>query len=108
LSNVALKVFPDLASHNLAAMLRRGLLVTCNSDDPAYFGGYISDNYIAVAAALDLDDDEIVALARNSFLASFIAPDEKERHLAAVDATSAGRLSGPNSAPDRRPGSQST
>ena len=92
LSNVQLRVFPDLASHNLAAMLRRGLLVTVNSDDPAYFGGYIADNFIAVADALDLDDKEIVQLARNSFLASFVSADEKERHLAAVDATVAGRL----------------
>ena len=84
LSNVQLKVFPDLASHNLAAMLRCGLLVTCNSDDPAYFGGYIAENYIAVADALALTDEEIVELARNSFVASFISEEEKARHLATV------------------------
>jgi adenosine deaminase len=84
LSNVQLKVFPDLASHNLATMLRRGLLVTCNSDDPAYFGGYIADNYIAVADALALDDKEVLELARNSFVASFISEEEKQRHLATL------------------------
>ncbi|HVB94275.1 MAG TPA: adenosine deaminase [Acidimicrobiales bacterium] len=85
LSNVKLGVFPDLAHHNLATLLRYGLRVTVNSDDPAYFGGYVADNMVAVADALDLDDDEIVQLARNSFLASFLGETEKLEHLAAVD-----------------------
>ncbi|HEY7915915.1 MAG TPA: adenosine deaminase [Acidimicrobiales bacterium] len=89
LSNVRLGVFPDLGHHNLAVLLRRGLLVTVNSDDPAYFGGYVADNLVAVAEALDLDRNEIVQLARNSFVASFLDDAEKHRHLADVDAMAA-------------------
>jgi len=66
-------------------LLRRGLRVTVNSDDPAYFGGYVADNMVAVAEALDLTHDEVVRLARNSFLASFLDEPELRRHLAAVD-----------------------
>ena len=84
LSNVQLGSFPDLAHHNLAALLRDGLRVTVNSDDPAYFGGYVADNLVAVAEALGLDDDEIVQLARNSFLASFLDKAEPRRHLSAI------------------------
>jgi adenosine deaminase len=65
------------------------LLVTVNSDDPAYFGGYVADNLVAVAEALDLDRNEIVQLARNSFVASFLDDAEKHRHLADVDAMAA-------------------
>jgi adenosine deaminase len=86
LSNVQLGSFPDLAHHNLAALLRGGLRVTVNSDDPAYFGGYVADNLVAVAEALGLDDDEIVQLARNSFLASFLDEADRRRHLSAIDA----------------------
>jgi adenosine deaminase len=85
LSNVRLGVFPDLAHHNLALLLRRGLRVTVNSDDPAYFGGYVADNLVASAEALALDDDEIVQLARNSFLASFLGEEDKRLRLAEVD-----------------------
>ena len=86
LSNVQLGTFPDLAHHNLAALLRDGLRVTVNSDDPAYFGGYVSDNLAEAADALGLDDGEIVQLARNSFLASFLDEAEQRRHLSAIDA----------------------
>ncbi|HWD50885.1 MAG TPA: adenosine deaminase [Acidimicrobiales bacterium] len=86
LSNVQLGSFPDLAHHNLAALLRDGLRVTVNSDDPAYFGGYVADNLVAVADALGLDDGEIVQLARNSFLASFLDEAEQRRQLSAIDA----------------------
>ncbi|HEY1990570.1 MAG TPA: adenosine deaminase [Acidimicrobiales bacterium] len=89
LSNVQLGSFPDLAHHNLAALLRDGLRVTVNSDDPAYFGGYVADNLVAVAEALGLDDDEIVQLARNSFLASFLDEADRRRHLSAIDAAAA-------------------
>jgi len=89
LSNVRLGVFPDLGHHNLAVLLRHGLRVTVNSDDPAYFGGYVADNLVAVAEALDLDRDEIVQLARNSFLASFLDEADKHRRLADVDAIAA-------------------
>ena len=85
-SNVRLGVFPDLGHHNLAVLLRHGLRVTVNSDDPAYFGGYVADNLVAVADALDLDRDEIVQLARNSFLASFLDDADKQRRLDDVDA----------------------
>jgi len=86
LSNVRLGVFPDLGHHNLAVLLRHGLRVTVNSDDPAYFGGYVADNLVAVAEALDLDRNEIVQLARNSFLSSFLDDADKRRRLADVNA----------------------
>jgi adenosine deaminase len=78
LSNVKLRVFPNLKSHNLKQLLDRGLLVTVNSDDPAYFGGYVGDNFQASAAALDLSRDQLLQLARNSFVASFL-PDQAKR-----------------------------
>jgi adenosine deaminase len=71
LSNVKLRVFPSMKEHNLRKLLLRGLRVTINSDDPAYFGGYIVDNYLAVAEALALTEDEIRQLAQNSLDASF-------------------------------------
>ena len=86
LSNVKLRVFPDLRQHNLRRMLERGLRVTVNSDDPAYFGGYIKENYRQVAEALALSDDQVYTLARNSFLASFLRDSEKQRYLSEIDA----------------------
>jgi len=71
LSNVKLRVFRSMKDHNLRTLLRRGIVVTINSDDPAYFGGYVVDNYLAVAEALSLTEDDIRQLARNSFEASF-------------------------------------
>jgi adenosine deaminase len=85
LSNVKLRVFPDLPRHNLKQLLTAGLRATVNSDDPAYFGGYINDNFIAVQQALDLTRDELCRLARNSFLASFLGDADKRRFCAAVD-----------------------
>jgi len=90
LSNVKLGVFPTLARHNLKELLRRGLCVTVNSDDPAYFGGYVGENYRAVAEALDLSREDVVALAKNSFEASFLPPEEKRRWMDAVDAYARG------------------
>ena len=72
LSNVKLRVFDSMRDHNLRALLDRGVKVTINSDDPAYFGGYINENYLAVAEALDLSREELEHLARNSFEASFV------------------------------------
>jgi adenine deaminase len=85
LSNVKLRVFRDLRAHNLKQLLDRELLVTVNSDDPAYFGGYVGDNLAAAAAALALSQAELVTLARNSFVASFLPQAEKRRHLDQID-----------------------
>ncbi len=78
LSNQKLQVFADLRDHNLKAMMDAGVLVTVNSDDPAYFGGYVVDNYLAIAEALDLDRDDVILLARNSIEASFLEPARKQ------------------------------
>ena len=85
LSNVRLRIFPTLADHPVAAMLRRGLRVTINSDDPAYFGGYVQQNYVETADTLGLSADEVVQVARNSFLASFLEPAERDAHLRALE-----------------------
>ena len=77
LSNVSLGVVSDLRHHNLKRLLRYGLCVTVNSDDPAYFGGYIAENYRACAEALDLDREDLLQLARNSIDASFLAAPDK-------------------------------
>ncbi len=71
LSNVKLRVFPELAQHNLKKLLDAGLLVTINSDDPAYFGGYLNQNFVETVQALGLGAAEAVQLADNSFTASF-------------------------------------
>ena len=88
LSNVRLCVVDKVADHPIGRMLQLGLRATVNSDDPAYFGGYIADNYRAVAPLLGRDD--LVTLARNSFLGSFLPPADIARHIAAVDAFAAG------------------
>jgi len=86
LSNVKLRVFPDLAQHNLKHMLQQGLCVTLNSDDPAYFGGYLGQNFLACAEALDLSRSDLVTLARNSLLASFTTHAERAPWLADLEA----------------------
>jgi adenosine deaminase len=88
-SNVKLRVVPDLRQHPVGRLLRRGLRVTINSDDPAYFGGYVGDNYVGTAQALGLGLDEMLQVARNSFSASFLPDVEKQRHLDAVEAYAA-------------------
>jgi adenosine deaminase len=85
LSNVKLQVFPNLKSHNLKRLLDRGLLVTVNSDDPAYFGGYVGDNFRDSAAALDLSREQLLQLARNSFVASFLPQESKRAYLDELD-----------------------
>ena len=85
LSNLRLCVVDDLSEHPLRAMLARGLAVTGNSDDPSYFGGYLNDNYRAIAAALGLERSHLVRLARNSFEAAFLDPAETRRLVARVD-----------------------
>lgn len=81
LSNLKLRVFKQLADHNLKRMLERGVRVTINSDDPAYFGGYLNQNYLETAAALGLDRDQIVVLARNSLEAAFTTASERRADL---------------------------
>jgi adenosine deaminase len=85
LSNVKLRVFDDMSRHNLKQMLDFGLCVTVNSDDPAYFGGYIEENYQALHGAIGLDLQDIHKLAHNAFLASFLNPTEKQKYLDELD-----------------------
>ncbi len=77
-------------------MLEAGLNVTMNSDDPAYFGGYVNDNYIACRDALGLSDDQIIALARNSLTACFLPPAEIAMHLGRLDAYVADQEASPH------------
>ena len=81
LSNVKLRVFDRMEDHNLKRLLERGLCVTVNSDDPAYFGGYVAENYLAVSRALRLSRSEVAQLAANSIEASFLARADKDRWL---------------------------
>jgi adenosine deaminase len=67
-------------------MLQLGLKATVNSDDPAYFGGYLAENWIATAQALELTRPELITLAKNSFTGSFLTPPEIARHVAEIDA----------------------
>jgi adenosine deaminase len=85
LSNQRLQVVPDLARHPLRHMMEKDLLVTLNSDDPAYFGGYVNDNFRALRQAIGLTREEIVAVARNSFVAAMMPPQEKARAIAEFD-----------------------
>lgn len=79
LSNVKLKVFARIENHNLARLLERGLCVTVNSDDPAYFGGYVLENYLAVQRGLGFSRSQLATLARNSIEASFLPDSAKRR-----------------------------
>ena len=85
LSNVKLRVFPALEDHNLPRLLAAGLNVTVNSDDPAYFGGYVNDNLVSSFQALPLNAGHARVLAANSFNASFLDASAKARHLEKVD-----------------------
>ena len=85
LSNLKLCVIDDIADHPIDQMLARGLHATINSDDPAYFGGYIGDNYRAAADARGLDRDALVTLARNSLAGSFLPENEKAERLKQFD-----------------------
>jgi adenosine deaminase len=90
LSNVKLRVFDRLEDHNLKDLLDRGVRVTVNSDDPAYFGGYVLDNYVAIAEALNLSREELIALTRNSIEATFLSVDEQDALLADLEAVASG------------------
>jgi adenosine deaminase len=87
LSNLKLCVFPDLASHNLRQLLDAGLVATVNSDDPAYFGGYMNDNFTQTFAAVGLDARHAYTLARNSFEASFIDASARQRYVDRLNET---------------------
>jgi adenosine deaminase len=86
LSNIKLCVFPDMAQHNFKDLLDRGLKVTINSDDPAYFGGYIADNYRAVVRALPMTADDLVTCAVNAAEATFLPAAERDALVARVHA----------------------
>lgn len=89
ISNWRLRVIPDMTHSPVKQALEAGLLVTINSDDPSYFGGYLNDNYRAVQEALDLGPQDIVRLARNSFAASFLPAPEKQAQIDKIDAQAA-------------------
>jgi adenosine deaminase len=89
LSNLKLCVVMDLKQHPMKKMLELGLKATCNSDDPAYFGGYIAENFIRTAEAVDLTRGDIVQLAKNSFTGSFLDAASIEKHVANIDAYAA-------------------
>lgn len=85
LSNVKLRVFDSMEQHNLKELLGLGLCATVNSDDPAYFGGYMTENFLAVQQALGLDRDELQRLVRNSFEAAFLDQAERQRFIQELD-----------------------
>ena len=84
LSNLKLCVVNDMKEHNIRRLLQQGVHVTVNSDDPSYFGGYMNDNFIAIQQALDLSNQELKQLAINSFEASFIPDQEKQKWIAEI------------------------
>jgi len=85
-SNVRLCAVDSMADHNVMTLLRRGLKITVNSDDPSYFGGYLAENYAAVTEHLGMTIGEAAQLARNSFTASFLSSAEQAPLLEQVDA----------------------
>lgn len=85
ISNVKLKVFEKLSDHNLKKLMERGVRVTINSDDPAYFGGYVGENYIQVQRDLNLTKDDLKTLAQNSFKGSFLSKETIERWVEACE-----------------------
>lgn len=87
LSNIKLRVFNEMKDHNIKDLLEKGLCVTVNSDDPAYFGGYINQNYIELWESLNLTREDIILLAKNSFAASFISIEEKQKFFNEIDST---------------------
>ncbi|MCC5810314.1 MAG: adenosine deaminase [Ectothiorhodospiraceae bacterium] len=89
LSNIKLGVFSRMEDHNLKRLMEAGLLVTLNSDDPAYFGGYVAENYLAAQRALGLSTDDICQLARNSIQASFMVSSRKRHWSGRIDAIAA-------------------
>ena len=86
LSNTRLRVYAAMKDHPILSLLERGVLVTVNSDDPAYFGGYVNSNYLAVAEALAPSHEQLTQIARNSFTASFLDQRDKDNWLEEIDA----------------------
>ncbi|MDQ9833928.1 adenosine deaminase [Acinetobacter soli] len=86
LSNLKLCVVDDMKQHNIRRLLQQGVQVTVNSDDPSYFGGYMNDNFVAIQDALDLSQDELKQLAINSFEASFISDEQKQKWIEEIKA----------------------
>jgi adenosine deaminase len=82
LSNTKLKAVASMDKHNILKLLRKGVLVTVNSDDPAYFGGYLNENYEAIVEHLEVSEEELKHLVKNSFKASFLEEPQKEKYLA--------------------------
>ena len=85
MSNCMLKVFPDMASHNIRRLHEAGLRITVNSDDPPYFGGYINENYAAIQTELGMSDGDLWQMARNSFTSAFISDDLRNRYLQDIE-----------------------
>jgi adenine deaminase len=84
-SNIMLRVFPDMKSHNIRRLHEAGLCITVNSDDPPYFGGYINANFAAIQAALGFTDDELWKLARNGLTAAYLLEDLRGKYLSELD-----------------------
>lgn len=84
-----------MEDHPILSLLERGVLVTVNSDDPAYFGGYVNSNYLAVAEALAPSHEQVTQIARNSFTASFLDQRDKDNWLEEIDAIEIWREAGP-------------
>ncbi len=85
LSNTKLRVFDKMEDHNLKEMLDAGLCVTINSDDPAYFGGYMNDNFLATQKGLNLSREDVIEIAKNGFRASFLPQESIDYHLRSID-----------------------
>ncbi len=85
LSNIKLCVFDRIEDHNIKEMLDMGIKVTVNSDDPAYFGGYMDENFIAIQEGLHLSREDLYQLSKNAFEASFLTPDEKQKRIDELD-----------------------
>jgi adenosine deaminase len=80
LSNIKLRVFDEMQDHNIVELLRKGVAVTINSDDPAYFGGYMTDNFVAVSQAHLLTHEELAQFTLNAIDASFIGDTQKQAY----------------------------
>jgi adenosine deaminase len=85
ISNVKLRIFETMQAHNLKRLLDLGIRITINSDDPAYFGGYITENFLQAQRALMLDVGDIYRLSKNAILASFLGHSDKEKLLQELD-----------------------